>query len=61
MKRFRPILENVENQTEFNLRKYNFNNLKHDQKPIDIKQFNFINEYYAGEISIGTPEQSFLV
>jgi hypothetical protein len=30
MKRFRPNLENVENQTEFNLRKYNFNNRKHE-------------------------------
>jgi hypothetical protein len=55
MKRFRP------NLTEFNLRKYNFNNRKHDPKPVGIKQYNFINNINVGEISIGTPKKSFLV
>ncbi len=61
MKRFRPDLKNVGNETEFNSRKYVFNNRKHALKPVDIKQYNFINQEYAGEISIGTPKQSFLV
>ncbi len=60
-KRFRPNLKNVGNGTEFNSRKYDFNNRKHAPKPVDIKQYNFINQEYTGEISIGTPEQSFLV
>jgi hypothetical protein len=55
MKIFRP------NLTEYYLRKFNFNNRKHDRKPMSIKQNNFINVINVGEISIGTPKQKFLV
>jgi hypothetical protein len=61
IKRFQPNLENARNQTVFNLRKYDFYNRKHGPKPIYIKQNNFINLVYVGEISIGTPGQRFLV
>jgi hypothetical protein len=61
MERFRPNLENVGNQTEFNLREYNFNNRKHIPKPISIKLNNYVNDQCYGEIFIGTLKQSFLV
>jgi hypothetical protein len=55
VKKVRSTLEQVQkDQAEFNLR-------EHDSKPIDIKQHNFKNFAYYGEISIGTPKQMFQV
>ncbi len=50
MKRFGQNLTEL----HLNLRKYNFNNRKHDPKPVGIKQYNFINNINVGEISIGS-------